>query len=88
MSLLAVIGFIIVVAVIGTCTQIIQNEGKIALSIELLIIAVIGLSFIIAYIDATPTALDVYKGKTELKITYESKVPVDTVVIYKKGNKK
>ena len=50
MSLLAVIGFIIVVAVIGTCTQIIQNEGKIALSIELLIIAVIGLSFIIAYI--------------------------------------
>jgi len=32
----------------------------------------------------TPTALDVYQGKTELKITYEGNVPVDSVVIFKK----
>ena len=37
------------------------------------------------YVIKTPSALDVYKGKTVLKITYEDKVPVDTVVIYKKG---
>ena len=37
------------------------------------------------YAIKDPSALDVYKGKTVLKITYEDKVPVDTVVIYKKG---
>lgn len=37
------------------------------------------------YAIEAPSALDVYKGKTILKITYEDKVPVDTVVIYKKG---
>jgi hypothetical protein len=51
----------------------------------LLIIAIIGLLFIIvSYISNAPTALDVYKGKTELRITYEGKTPVDSVVIYKK----
>ena len=40
---------------------------------------------IIYYATEAPSALDVYKGKTVLKITYEDKVPVDTVVIYKKG---
>lgn len=84
MSVLAFIGFIIVVTVIGICVNIIQEEGNTVLSIVLLIIAVIGLSFIMAYINNTPTALDVYKGKTELRITYEGKTPVDSVVIYKK----
>ena len=37
------------------------------------------------YVIKAPSALDVYKGKTVLKINYEDKVPVDTVVIYKKG---
>ena len=59
-------------------------QGNTALSIVFLVIAVIGLLFIIAYISNTPTALDVYKGKTELRITYEGKTPVDSVVIYKK----
>ena len=31
-----------------------------------------------------PKAIDVYRHKTELKVTYEGKVPVDTVVIFKK----
>ena len=43
------------------------------------------LNFIIYHATEAPSALDVYKGKTVLKITYEDKVPVDTVVIYKKG---
>lgn len=42
---------------------------------------------IYSYAIKAPSALDVYKGKTVLKITYEDKVPVDTVVIYKKGEK-
>lgn len=31
-----------------------------------------------------PKAIDVYRHKTELKITYEGEVPVDTIVIFKK----
>lgn len=84
MSILAVIGLAIVTIIIGLCVTEIKVEGNAALSNVLLIIAVIGLLFIIAYISITPTALDVYKGKTELRITYEGKIPVDSVVIYKK----
>lgn len=31
-----------------------------------------------------PTALDVYRGKTELEITSVNGIPTDTVVVYKK----
>jgi hypothetical protein len=85
MNALAIIGFIIVTIVIVLCVIEIKEEGNIVLSKVLLIIAIIGLLFIIvSYISNTPTALDVYKGKTELRITYEGKTPVDSVVIYKK----
>lgn len=84
MNVLGFIGFIIVVTIIGICVSAIKEEGNTALSIVLLIIAVIGLLFIMAHINYTPTALDVYKGKTELRITYDGKIPVDSVVIYKK----
>lgn len=84
MNILAFFGFILVIFVIGACTSEIRYEGNKALSNVFLVIAVIGLLFIIAYISNTPTALDVYKGKTELRITYEGKTPVDSVVIYKK----
>ena len=43
------------------------------------------LNVIIYHATEAPSSLDVYKGKTVLKITYEDKVPVDTVGIYKKG---
>ena len=33
--------------------------------------------------DNTPTALDVYRGKTTLEITYRGGVAVDSVVVYK-----
>ena len=32
----------------------------------------------------TPTALDVYRGKTTLEITYKDSVAVDSVVVYKR----
>ena len=86
MFILGLIGFIIVVTVIGICINIIKEEGNTGSAIVLLIIAVIGLLLMMAYINDTPTALDVYKDKTELRITYDGKVPVDSVVIYKKGS--
>lgn len=45
---------------------------------------IIGLFFIIGYINNRPRAIDVYKGKTELRITYERNIPVDSVVVFKK----
>lgn len=30
-----------------------------------------------------PTAIDVYKGKTTLEITYKDGVPIDSVVVFK-----
>lgn len=85
MNALAIIGFIIVTTVIVLCVIEIKEEGNIVLSKSFLIIAIIGLLFIIvSYTSNAPTAMDVYKGKTELRITYEGKTPVDSVVIYKK----
>ena len=34
-------------------------------------------------VDDEPTALDVYRGNTELKITSVNGIPTDTVVIFK-----
>lgn len=31
----------------------------------------------------SPKAIDVYRGKTTLQITYKNNVPVDTIVVYK-----
>ena len=33
--------------------------------------------------ESLPTALDVYRGKTTLEITYRDSVAVDSVVVYK-----
>ena len=30
-----------------------------------------------------PTALDVYRGKTTLEITYRDSIPVDSIVVFK-----
>ena len=30
-----------------------------------------------------PSAIDVYRGKTTLQITYKNNVPTDTIVVYK-----
>lgn len=84
MIVLAIFGLTIVTIVIGLFVTEINAEGNTELSIVLLITATIGLLLIIVYINRTPTALDVYKGNTELRITYEGKTPVDSVVIYKK----
>ena len=84
MSILAYIGIIIVFIVIGICTTIINEDRNIIWASVLLVIAFIGEIFIIYDINNAPTALDVYRGNTELRITYEGKIPVDTVVVYKK----
>lgn len=36
----------------------------------------------------TPNAMDVYRGKTTLEITYRDSIPVDSVVVWKSEFKK
>ena len=84
MSILAYIGIIIIFLSIGVCTIIIHEKCNKIIAVMFLVVAFIGEVFIIYDISNTPTALDVYQGNTELRITYEGKVPVDSVVIYKK----
>ena len=35
--------------------------------------------------EPTPTALDVYRNKTELEITYKNTTPIDSTVIWRKN---
>lgn len=48
----------------------------------------LGFSFIMAGMqpiiyNSEPQAIDVYRGKTILQITYKNSIPIDTTVIYK-----
>lgn len=36
-----------------------------------------------SYSITTPSAMDVYQGKTTLEITYKDSIPVDSVVVFK-----
>ena len=36
-----------------------------------------------AVATGTPSAMDVYRGKTTLEITYKDGIPVDSVVVFK-----
>ena len=45
---------------------------------------VIGIICAILIADSQVQAIDVYRGKTELIVTYKSDVAVDSVVVYKK----
>ena len=38
--------------------------------------------FILAFEEDKPTAMDVYRGRTALEITYRGAVPVDTTVVF------
>ena len=41
-------------------------------------------NFIVLYsLSETPKAIDVYRGKTTLQITYKDTIPLDTTVVFK-----
>ena len=44
---------------------------------------VLGFFVTASTIEGKPTAIDVYKNKTTLEITYRDGVPIDTVVVFK-----
>lgn len=77
--------FIIATILLIIASAYLVNESKNEF-LTLLSIWVIGLStclFLESSKNNRPQAIDVYRGKTTLKITYENNVPIDTVVVFK-----
>ena len=45
--------------------------------------ALFGVFLVMTAVESRPTALDVYRGKTTLEITYRDSVAIDSTVVYK-----
>ena len=64
-----------------------DKHDKIGVFTLCIIIGLLSFFFGVIYtcndFDKRPKALDVYRGKTTLEITYRDSVAVDTVVVYK-----
>ena len=72
---------IITIAVIGLSAT---NEDTYGLTVLCILAIAIGVSCISEGLrTTTPRAIDVYRGKTTLKITYKDSIPVDTIVVFK-----
>ena len=73
---------IIALALILWYTQIEDEDlSKVLLTIIFSCLALVSMLSIINYDE--PTALDVYRGKTTLEITYRDSVAIDSTVVYK-----
>lgn len=73
---------IIVLALIMWCEQ--KESTKPSLVYFTIMFSCLALSSLVSIIDYNePTALDVYRGKTTLEITYRDSVAIDSVVVYK-----
>lgn len=73
----------IILFIIGICFKIF-GRGEFSEGFSSSLVAISVFILLTAYLDKdNPTALDVYQNKTELQITYNDNVPIDTVVIYK-----
>ena len=59
-----------------------KNSYSIICLILMIIIWCINI-YCVTVIVNQPTAIDVYKDKTELRITYKGTIPVDSVVVFK-----
>lgn len=69
-----------------------DNSDKCVLKQGVSVILLVILSFIAGMVcrdidkernPAIPTAMDVYKGETSLRITYQDSIPVDSCVVFK-----
>ena len=77
--------FFIVIVIAGVTSTKLANYKK-SYSIICLILMIILWCInacCVAIIINQPTAIDVYKGKTELQIIYKGTIPIDSVVVFK-----
>lgn len=59
-----------------------KNFTRIMLDV-IIAYSMIAMLLMIAYIISKPKAIDVYRDKTTLEITYKNNVPIDTIVVWK-----
>ena len=73
--LLLIIGFFLIVAI---------TDAKYPFyTVSVYFFMMIGVWLIFKYNKPEPTALDVYRNKTTLEVTYKDGVPIDSVVVFK-----
>ena len=77
--------FFIVIVIAGVMATKLANYKKSYSIICLVLLTILWCINIccVAVIINQPTAIDVYKGKTELQITYKGTIPIDSVVVFK-----
>lgn len=61
-----------------------EAHDKEGMSTATMVCAVLfGAFLVMVLVESEPTALDVYRGKTTLEITYRDSVAIDSTVVYK-----
>lgn len=45
--------------------------------------AVFSVLFVVAVKDSSPSAMDVYRGKTTLQVLYQDSLAIDSIVVFK-----
>ena len=70
---------------IGIKELINNNNPLIELILFMLIFSIIlvFITLIVTSLKEEPKAIDVYRGKTTLEITYKDRVPIDSTVVWK-----
>lgn len=79
------IGIVLLIAGIGVfmvAGSISDRDGACVASVCMLATTIFILGILIIHIG-NPSAMDVYRGKTILQITYKNNVPIDSTVVYK-----
>lgn len=80
--------FAIILTIVAASVSIVGADKDKDWDIWIFILGMIaGGTLLLGIFSYKPTAMDVYKDKTELKITYKGNVPVDSVVVFKNKEK-
>ena len=74
----------IILFLIGALLICASSNADLKALVGTILVAAGGMSFVLG---DRPTAMDVYQGKTTLKVTYKNGVPVDSVVVFKDKEK-
>lgn len=82
--MIAIIILLIIIILVGIVAILCDDIGRPICMFFLVILSmIVGAIIEEHYESKQPSALDVYNGKTELRITSVNGVPVDTVVVFK-----
>lgn len=57
-----------------------SEKRRLELAFIGLMLCIVGMACLV---HSNPQAIDVYRGRTTLKITYKDSIPVDSVVVFK-----